>query len=197
MVLIYVVVMADIEARRQQIGILRSLGFTRKNVTAIFTMEGTALSLAGSAIGLAAGVTFAGLGVWASNNLWTQFLPVSSDLYMPGPLLVLASFLAGFILSTLAFAVGARASARGDVVSNIRGLPDTGPGIILANKRSPRSGRAAPLRVAGRPYGRRPHALLRFPSLPASASSFRPRPGTCSFCITSWWETSYCFSPDI
>jgi len=126
MVLIYVVVMADIEARRQQIGILRSLGFTRKNVTAIFTMEGTALSLAGSAIGLAAGVTFAGLGVWASNNLWTQFLPVSSDLYMPGPFLVLASFLAGFILSTLAFAVGARASARGDVVSNIRGLPDTG-----------------------------------------------------------------------
>jgi ABC-type antimicrobial peptide transport system permease subunit len=126
MVLIYVVVMADIEARRQQIGILRSLGFTRKNVTAIFTLEGTALSFAGSAIGLAAGCAFAGLGVWASNNLWAQILPISSDLYMPGPLWIAASFLAGFILSTLAFAVGARASARGDVVSNIRGLPDTG-----------------------------------------------------------------------
>jgi ABC-type antimicrobial peptide transport system permease subunit len=126
MVLIYVVVMADIEARRQQIGILRSLGFTRKNVAKIFTLEGTALSLAGSAVGLFSGIAFAGLGVWASNNLWTQILPISSDLYLPGPLWMAASFVAGFILSTLAFAVGARASARGDVVSNIRGLPDTG-----------------------------------------------------------------------
>lgn len=124
MVLIYVSVIANIESRRREIGLLRSLGFTRRNVATVFTLEGTMLSLAGSLAGLAAGLLFAWLGVWASNNLWTGILPMRSALYPPGPVLMAASFLAGFILSIMAFAIGARAASRGSVVSNIRGLQD-------------------------------------------------------------------------
>lgn len=133
MVLIYVAVMANIESRRREIGILRSLGFTRGNIATVFTLEGTVLSLAGSLAGLAAGLLFAGLGVWASNNLWTGILPMSSALYPPGPVLMAASFLAGFLLSTMAFAIGTRAASRGSVVSGIRGLPDTEEPRISSN----------------------------------------------------------------
>ena len=144
MVLIYVVVLGSIEGRRREIGILRSLGFTRRNVAAVFTIEGTVLSLAGSAAGVVAGLAFAGLGVWASNSLWAQILPVRSGLYLPGPEWIAAAFFAGAVLSTIAFAIGARASARGDVASNIRGLPGPVGGPISSIRKERVERRAVP-----------------------------------------------------
>jgi putative ABC transport system permease protein len=124
MVLIYVVVISNIEGRRREIGILRSLGFKRRNITSIITMEGAFLSLAGSLAGVGAGALFAALGVWASNNLWTGILPVSSKLHLPGTDVLAAGFLAGFVVSVAAFAAGSRSASRGAVSSGIRGFPD-------------------------------------------------------------------------
>jgi putative ABC transport system permease protein len=136
MVLIYVVVVAGIESRRREIGILRSLGFSRRAVASVFTFEGLFLSLAGSAAGLLAGLAFSAAGVWASNTVWAGVLPAKNSLYPPGPNLLLAAFLAGFIVSLLAFYAGARSASRGAVASGIRGLPEAPP----AARRAARSG---------------------------------------------------------
>jgi putative ABC transport system permease protein len=127
MVLIYVVVTANIEARRRELGILRSMGLTRRNIATVLSLEGVVLSLAGSLLGVAAGFAFAGIGVWASNTLWAGVLPADSALFPPGPEMLVSGFLAGFIVSVLAFYLGARSASRGSVSAGIRGLPEETP----------------------------------------------------------------------
>ena len=124
MVLIYVVVVANLESRRREIGLLRSLGFSRRTVASVFTLEGLFLSLTGAAAGLLAGVAFSAAGVWASNEVWTGVLPAKNSLYPPGPELLLAAFVAGTVISLMAFYAGARSASRGSVVSGIRDLPE-------------------------------------------------------------------------
>jgi len=123
-VLIYVVVVASLESRRREIGILRSLGFSRRAVASVFTLEGLFLSLTGAAAGLLAGVAFSAAGVWASNEVWTGVLPAKNSLYLPGPEMLVGAFVSGFVISLLSFYAGARSAARGSVVSGIRDLPE-------------------------------------------------------------------------
>jgi ABC-type antimicrobial peptide transport system permease subunit len=123
MVLIHVVVVAALESRRREIGILRSIGFSRRAVASVIVFEGMFLSLAASAAGLLAGFAFSAAGVWASNNVWAGVLPAENSLYAPGKEMLVAAFVSGFIVSLLAFFAGARSASRGTVVSGIRDLP--------------------------------------------------------------------------
>ncbi|MBM4248038.1 MAG: FtsX-like permease family protein [Euryarchaeota archaeon] len=127
MVLIYVVVVANLESRRREIGLLRSMGFSRRAVASLVTLEGLFLSLAGSGAGLLAGFAFSALGVWASNNVWTGVLPAENSLYPPGAGTLLAAFVAGFTVSLLSFYAGARSASRGSVAAGIRALPEETP----------------------------------------------------------------------
>jgi ABC-type antimicrobial peptide transport system permease subunit len=124
MVLIYVVVVAGLESRRRELGILRSLGFSRRAVASVVTLEGLFLSLAGSGAGLLAGFAFSAAGVWASNEVWTGVLPAENSLYPPGPGMLMAAFIAGFIVSLLSFYAGARSASRGAAAAGIRGAPE-------------------------------------------------------------------------
>jgi putative ABC transport system permease protein len=54
--LVYNAVSLSVLQRRRQIGILRSLGLTRKGVAALFAAEGAALGLAGSVLGVGGGL---------------------------------------------------------------------------------------------------------------------------------------------
>jgi len=124
MVLIIVVVQTNIESRKREIGILRSLGISRRGIAGMFTLEGVMLSLGASAMGTLVGAMFAWLGVLATNMLWSVILPVKAAFFAPDALTTIAGFAGGFIASVMAFALGARSASRGSVVAVLRALPE-------------------------------------------------------------------------
>lgn len=124
MLLIYVLVQSHVESRRREIGTLMSSGFSNRAIVRLLAYEGVMLALFASILGVLVGVAFAALGIWASNNLWSSILPVSSGFYLPDGLTTIMGFVAGAVISTLSFVVGAHYASRGSAVSVMRDRPD-------------------------------------------------------------------------
>ncbi|MDZ4730812.1 MAG: FtsX-like permease family protein [Xanthomonadales bacterium] len=107
------VLFVSVIQRTREIGILRAMGITRRQMLWVFLLQGGVFGLAGSVLGGLVGI---GL-VWAFNNLGPKlfYIPVT-------PTLLLATSLLATITGVIAAAVPARRAARMDPVQAIRNV---------------------------------------------------------------------------
>ncbi|MGB8635408.1 MAG: FtsX-like permease family protein [Rhodanobacteraceae bacterium] len=105
------VLFVSVIQRTREIGILRAMGITRRQMLWVFLLQGGVFGLLGSLIGGLAGY---GL-VWAFNNLGPKlfYIPVA-------PTLLLTTSLLATITGIIAAAIPARRAARMDPVQAIR-----------------------------------------------------------------------------
>lgn len=105
------VLFVSVIQRTREIGILRAMGITRRQMLWVFLLQGGLFGLLGSLIG---GLAGCGL-VWAFNNLGPMlfYIPVT-------PTLLLATSLLATVTGILAAAIPARRAARMDPVQAIR-----------------------------------------------------------------------------
>ncbi|GMV39875.1 MAG: adhesion component ABC transporter permease [Myxococcales bacterium] len=121
MFLIYNTMSISVVQRKREIGILRSLGTTRRQILALFTLEGLLLGVIGSAIGV-------GVGVLLARGLLDGMTEAVSELYVQtaatgvraDPLLLVGGFLTGIAGAVAASLVPARAATRITPMETIR-----------------------------------------------------------------------------
>ena len=112
MFLIYNTVSASVVRRHREIGILRSLGVTRKEVRALFLGEALALGLVGSCLGLAGGLFLAQFLVGAvAGTLSSLYVLVSVREVALKPLTFLVAGMAGLISVIVSAWLPAQAAA--------------------------------------------------------------------------------------
>jgi len=124
MYLIYNAVSISVVQRRKEIGILRALGTTRRQIIALFLGETIVMSIVGSGFGLAVGILFAKAAISAVGQ-------TVSELYMRTSISEIeiswADLVMGFIIGTAASLTAAffpaLASTRITPVSAIRSVP--------------------------------------------------------------------------
>jgi putative ABC transport system permease protein len=107
--------------RKREIGILRALGITRREVTRLITLEGFLLGLVGSGLGVLIGIGLARVmlaGVSQSVN--ELYLQVSVTTLRFDAALLVGGFLLGVVAATLASAFPARNAARPSPVETLR-----------------------------------------------------------------------------
>ena len=105
------VLFVSVIQRTREVGILRAMGITRRQMLWVFLIQGGLFGLSGSLIG---GLSGYGI-VWLFNNLGPGlfFIPLS-------PMLLLAASLLATVTGIIAAAVPARRAARMDPVQAIR-----------------------------------------------------------------------------
>lgn len=121
MFLIYNTMSISVVQRKREIGILRALGTTKRQILALFTLEGLLLGLIGSAMGV-------GIGLGLARLMLTGMTEAVSELYVQtaatdvhaDPLLLIAGFVVGTGGAVLASLVPARAATRVTPVETIR-----------------------------------------------------------------------------
>ncbi len=131
MYLIYNAVSISVVQRKKEIGILRALGTTRKQVVALFLGETVVMAVAGSALGLAVGVLFARSAVGIVGRTVSELYVRTSisELAVTGSNLAVG-FAAGIAASLAAALFPALSSTRVSPVSAIRSVPYTGEGFL-------------------------------------------------------------------
>lgn len=118
MFIIYNSFAVAVTQRRGEIGILRALGATRRQIAILFISESAVGGLIGSAIGVIAGNLLAGATAQSINSVLEGINGVSGGAIdvTPSPGLVLASVAVGTVTSIIAAAMPARAAARLDPI---------------------------------------------------------------------------------
>ena len=101
-------VLASVLARRHEIGVLRAIGCRRREVAAMFALEGMLMGAVGALLGTAGGVAVA--AVWAK-FVFPQVIGYGVDLYVPAGALALV-VLSALVLTAAAAVVPARRAAR-------------------------------------------------------------------------------------
>ena len=100
--LIYNTVAISVVQRRPEIGTLRALGSTKRQIFAIFVGEGALFGVAGSLLGLALGCVLAQLSVGAvARTVDTLYVATHADRVVYDPLVLLKAFVVGIVLATL------------------------------------------------------------------------------------------------
>jgi putative ABC transport system permease protein len=135
MYLIYNAVSISVVHRRKEIGILRALGSTQKEVVTLFLGETIVLALVGSLLGV-------GLGLLLANMLVESFGTVISETYVRTSVNGLhvnwyyptIGISAGIIASLVAALFPARASSRVSPVSAIRSVPFAEEGFFTTRR---------------------------------------------------------------
>jgi lipoprotein-releasing system permease protein len=105
------VLAVSVVQRTREIGILRAMGTQRRQILAIFLMQGAVLGLVGSAAGAAAGYAL----VWAFNTLGPGLFPIPV-----APALIPGAMAVATLAGVLSASVPARRAARLDPVEAIR-----------------------------------------------------------------------------
>ncbi|MBZ0265632.1 FtsX-like permease family protein [bacterium] len=101
--LVYQTVTASALERRTQAGILRSIGAGRGFIIRLFLVEGAALGVVGSLLGVPLGILMASLaGDAVSQTVSSLYLLENTDGYHLSPIIVAGSILLGIIVSILA-----------------------------------------------------------------------------------------------
>ncbi|MGZ5513075.1 MAG: ABC transporter permease, partial [Chthoniobacterales bacterium] len=121
MFLIYNTVSASVVRRRHEIGILRSLGTTRREIRALFLGEPLVLGTIGTLLGLVGGVYLArGLVGTVSETISSLYVLLSMREIALAPKMFLSAAGAGLFSVLLAAWLPARAAARMDPVQALR-----------------------------------------------------------------------------
>ena len=133
MFLIYNTMSISVVQRKREIGILRALGTTRRQILALFTLEGLLLGLVGSAMGVGLGILLAKVLLASMSDAVNElYLRVAATDVHTDPLLLTAGFVVGIGCAVVAALIPARAATRvrpvetlrsGNVVSTGRRLP--------------------------------------------------------------------------
>ena len=121
MFLVHNTMSISIVQRRREIGILRALGATRRDVLTLFTLEGFLLGVVGAAFGAALGIALALLLLGGTTRSVTEmFLPVAAaHLHVDRPL-VLGCCSVGVVATSLAAAFAALQAARSNPIETLR-----------------------------------------------------------------------------
>ncbi|HEY1729518.1 MAG TPA: FtsX-like permease family protein [Candidatus Baltobacteraceae bacterium] len=113
MYLIFNTVAIAVVQRRPEIGTLRALGATRAQIFIAFLIEGGALGLAGSLLGLALGGLFAQFSVAAvAHTVQTLYIGIGVGGVLWDPLPIVKAFVLGIALAVVAAIVPALEAAR-------------------------------------------------------------------------------------
>jgi putative ABC transport system permease protein len=131
MYLIYNAVSISVVQRRKEIGILRALGTTRRQIIALFLGETFVTAIAGSALGVCVGIFFARSVIGAVGRTVSElYLRTSiSEMAVSGTGLA-AGFATGIVASLAAALFPALTSTRISPVSAIRAVPYSEEGFI-------------------------------------------------------------------
>jgi len=112
MYLIYNTVAISVVQRRPDIGTLRALGTTRRQIFGAFLGEGALFGVFGSLLGLALGALLAQLSVGAvSRTVDTLYVATHADHVVYAPLVLLKAFVVGLVLATVSAFVPALEAA--------------------------------------------------------------------------------------
>ena len=123
--LVYNTVAVSVITRRHEIGLLRTLGVTRRAVVALFLGEAGALALLGCALGAPLGWLLAHGAVRLTSSTVSQFWIVSSATVPPlEPRMVGLAFAVGLPLALVAAAAPALEAARLTPLAAVRGDED-------------------------------------------------------------------------
>jgi putative ABC transport system permease protein len=121
MFLIHNTMSISVVQRRREIGILRALGTTRRDLVLLFTLEGLLLGVVGAALGTIGGIALARLLLQAMTQSVTEmFVAVAATELRVKPAIVLGACGLGVAASTCAAALAARQVARASPVVALR-----------------------------------------------------------------------------
>jgi ABC-type antimicrobial peptide transport system permease subunit len=120
MLLIVLFVATSAEERKREIGIVRSLGATRKKTTLSFVFEGSILSIIAAVVGALLGVIMAITSVWMTNEFWSNLVEGNQvTLHMTLPTIMLG-LMSGFLISLMTYAVASYAISKMRIVEALR-----------------------------------------------------------------------------
>jgi ABC-type antimicrobial peptide transport system permease subunit len=120
MVLIVLFVATSAEERRREIGIVRTLGATRKKTTLAFVFEGSFFSIIAAVVGALLGVLVAVFSVWMTNTYWSNLVEGNEiSLYLTLPTILLG-VMSGFLISLITYAVASYAISKMSIVDALR-----------------------------------------------------------------------------
>ncbi|HUJ19853.1 MAG TPA: FtsX-like permease family protein [Nitrospirota bacterium] len=135
MYLIYNAVSIAVVQRRKEIGILRALGTTRRQIIALFLGETLAMAVVASGLGLAVGILFAKAAIGAVGQTVSElYLRTSIQQITVSPPDLAIGFLSGIAASLAAAFFPSLASARITPVSAIRSVPYSEEGLLSGNR---------------------------------------------------------------
>ena len=133
-----------VEQRAREIGLLRAVGFSTKRVRRLFTAEGVVLALAGSVLGVAGAVAYAGVMMIGLRTWWVGAVATTSLTLHVSP------------MSLLGGAAGAMEASMICIWWTLRGLGRVSERGLLAGNVTERSAALQGCRAAeGRPKGLR------------------------------------------
>lgn len=119
-------ILMSVYSRVREIGVLRAYGMTRRDISRLFTLEGLALGLIGSLLGVALGAFFdfimivRGFSLEAMSNSMGS-LPLSGVLYGEwNPRTMVTGFIFGLVVSLIAALVPARRAAKLEPTAALR-----------------------------------------------------------------------------
>ncbi len=135
MYLIYNAVSISVVQRRKEIGILRALGTTRRQIIALFLGETFFLAIVGSGLGIGVGILFARSAIGAVGQTVSEmYMRTSiSEIAISWPNLAIG-FMTGITSSLAAAFFPALASTRITPISAIRSAPYSEEGLLSGGK---------------------------------------------------------------
>jgi putative ABC transport system permease protein len=120
--LIFVMLAAE---RRAEMGMSRAVGLKRRHLTQMFLFEGTAYTLAASAVGVVLGVGVAALMIRVLSSIFSGFYKgITLQFHVEGTTLVIAAC-AGVLLTFIVVAFSAYKVSRLNIVAAIRDLDES------------------------------------------------------------------------
>ncbi len=135
MYLIYNAVSISVVQRKKEIGILRALGTTRRQIIALFMGETVFMALVGSGLGIGVGVLFARSAIGAVGQTVSEmYMRTSvSEIAISWPNLAVG-FMTGIAASLAAAFIPALASTRITPISAIRSAPYSEEGLLSSKR---------------------------------------------------------------
>ncbi|MEN6549176.1 MAG: FtsX-like permease family protein, partial [Armatimonadia bacterium] len=111
-----------LERRSSQLGLMLALGLDERQVRRVLMSEGAALTVAGSVLGVPAGIAYAGLMLWLLNHQWQGALGAMPQLWLHvTPLSVLVGLVGAAVVGIVAAAWGLKGMLRATPLSLLRG----------------------------------------------------------------------------
>ncbi len=120
MLLIVLFVATTAEERKREIGVLRTLGATRKKTTLAFAFEGSLLAIIASAIGVMFGFLVAAVSVWMTNAYWSNIVEGNEIVLHISIPTVFLGILAGFLIAFITYAIASYSISGMRIVEALR-----------------------------------------------------------------------------